>query len=113
RAPSALDVCRAEVALYMADKAILFPSAGITPTSASLEMLPGLAERLAVCPDAAVYVEGHTDADGGDDANLTLSIRRAEAVVDALVELGVDPARLYAVGYGASLPIASNATADG
>jgi hypothetical protein len=112
-APPALDVCREEVAGYMAGKAILFPSAGVAPTAASLEVLPGLAERLAICPDSVVYVEGHTDADGSASANLALSIRRSEAVVDALVDLGVDPARLYAVGYGASLPVAPNSTAAG
>lgn len=113
RAPSAVAVCRDEVAAYMSGKAILFPSGGTTPTPASLDLLPGLTERLAICPDAPVYVEGHTDADGTAQANLGLSIHRAEAVVDALVGLGVDPARLYAVGYGASLPVASNTTADG
>ncbi|WP_281389633.1 OmpA family protein [Pelagibacterium limicola] len=112
-APPALDICREAVSNYMADKAILFPSAGTTPTAASLDLLPGLVEHLAICPDAPIFVEGHTDSDGTTEANLILSIRRAEAVVDALVELGVDPARLYAVGYGASLPIATNATADG
>ncbi|WP_157970111.1 OmpA family protein [Pelagibacterium sediminicola] len=113
RAPSAVAVCRDEVAAYMNGKAILFPSGGTAPTPASLDLLPGLTERLAICPDAPVYVEGHTDADGTAEANLALSIHRAEAVVDALIGLGVDPARLYAVGYGASLPVASNTTADG
>lgn len=113
RAPQAIDVCRNEVAAYMEGKAILFPSAGTAPTPASLELLPGLAEHLALCPGAPVYVEGHTDADGGAEANLSLSIHRAESVVDALIDLGVDPSRLYAVGYGASLPVAPNTTADG
>ncbi len=112
-APAAIDVCREQVAAYMADKSILFPSAGTAPTQASLEVLPGLVELLEICPDAPLYVEGHTDADGSADANLTLSIRRAEAVVDALIDLGVDPARLYAIGYGSSLPIAPNTTAEG
>jgi outer membrane protein OmpA-like peptidoglycan-associated protein len=60
-----------------------------------------------------VEVEGHTDSDGDDQANLALSVSRAEAVVDALIERGVSPDRLYAVGYGESLPIASNETKAG
>ena len=58
-------------------------------------------------------VEGHTDADGEDEANLALSVSRAEAVVDALILRGIGPERLYAIGYGESLPIASNETRAG
>lgn len=112
-AQPSLDVCREEVAAYITDNPILFPSAGIVPTPASLASLSGLAEIFALCPEAQIYVEGHTDADGTAEANLSLSIRRAEAVVDALVELGVESGRLFAVGYGAGLPIASNATSEG
>jgi outer membrane protein OmpA-like peptidoglycan-associated protein len=58
-------------------------------------------------------VEGHTDADGDEQLNLALSVARAEAVVNALIERGVAPARLYALGYGESSPIGDNTTAEG
>lgn len=112
-APSAADICREQVESYMTDRAILFGSGSARLTGDSEADLAGLAEIFAICPSAPVYVEGHTDADGGAEDNLILSLSRAEAVVDALVDLGIDPGRLYAVGYGASLPIASNETAAG
>ena len=112
-APAAIEICRERVGAYMADRSILFGSGSARIAAESQADLASLAEIFAVCPSAPVYVEGHTDADGGAEANLILSLSRAETVVDALVELGIDPQRLYAVGYGASLPIASNATAAG
>lgn len=111
--PAAIDICREQVATYMADRDILFGSGSARLTEDSQANITGLAEIFAICPSAPVYVEGHTDADGGAEDNLILSLSRAEAVVDALVELGIDPQRLYAVGYGASLPVASNETAAG
>ena len=56
---------------------------------------------------------GHTDNVGDADANLMLSLRRAEAVVEALVARGVPRTSLIAEGYGSSRPIASNATREG
>ncbi|WP_404404477.1 OmpA family protein [Pelagibacterium halotolerans] len=112
-APSASSVCQAEVAAFMADKSILFNSGSANLTPASLALLPDIAQLLSICPQTTVYVEGHTDSDGGQALNLPLSVSRAEAVVDELIALGVSARRLYAVGYGASLPIASNDTAQG
>jgi OmpA-OmpF porin, OOP family len=112
-APSARSVCEAEVDAYMDSRVILFGSGNAIPTADSLAMLPGIAERLSLCPDETIYVEGHTDSDGSAELNLSLSVARAEAVVDELIGLVVAASRLYAVGYGASLPIASNETAEG
>jgi outer membrane protein OmpA-like peptidoglycan-associated protein len=60
-----------------------------------------------------VHIEGYTDSDGDERANLALSVARAEAVVDALILRRINPERLYAVGYGEANPIADNATAEG
>jgi OOP family OmpA-OmpF porin len=65
-------------------------------------------------PDLQVTVEGHTDSTGSDAYNQKLSERRAKAVVRYLEQnVGVDPSRLSAVGYGESKPVASNDTAEG
>jgi outer membrane protein OmpA-like peptidoglycan-associated protein len=108
-----LDVCRQKVAAFATRNAILFQSGSTRIADESLGAVDELAADLAICPDAAVNVEGHTDADGEDDANLALSVARAEAVVDALIERGIAFQRLYAVGYGESLPIADNDSAAG
>jgi outer membrane protein OmpA-like peptidoglycan-associated protein len=64
-------------------------------------------------PKMRVSIEGHTDNVGGESSNLKLSQRRAEAVRDYIVAKGVSPARLQAVGYGPTKPIASNKTPKG
>nr|WP_255714515.1 OmpA family protein [Pelagibacterium xiamenense] len=97
----------------MADKSLLFASGSANLTPDSRALLPDIAQLLNICPQTTVYVEGHTDSDGSEALNLPLSVARAEAVVDELVALGVSAPRLYAVGYGSSLPIASNDTIQG
>ena len=57
---------------------------------------------------------GHTDAQGAVDYNLSLSQRRAQAVVDALVTgQGVDRKRLTPAGAGMVAPVATNRTDEG
>lgn len=60
-----------------------------------------------------VVVEGHTDAIGTDEYNLTLSQKRAQAVSDFLASQGVNAKRLSWEGYGKTRPVADNATEEG
>ncbi|WP_423068369.1 OmpA family protein [Devosia sp. CN2-171] len=106
-------VCKDKVGAFATRNAILFQSGSAKIAAESLPAIDELAGYLALCAEASVEVEGHTDADGDDAANLALSVSRAEAVVDALIERGVSADRLYAIGYGESLPIASNETRAG
>lgn len=60
-----------------------------------------------------VRVEGHTDNVGSDNYNMDLSQRRAESVVQYLVDNGVNSTRLVPVGMGEGFPVASNDTDAG
>ena len=61
-----------------------------------------------------IFIEGHTDSDGNDAYNLSLSDRRAKSVMRYLTETGkVEAERLKAKGFGESQPIASNTIEDG
>lgn len=108
-----IEVCRDLVAELARRNAITFESGSATLTETSLPVIDELAKDLGMCPAASVHVEGHTDADGAEDLNLALSVSRAETVVEALIERGVDLERLYAEGYGESQPIADNETSEG
>lgn len=108
-----VDACRAALDRVLTGRGIVFASGSSRMTADSAALLPAIAEALRQCPQAPVYVEGHTDSQGDAQLNLRLSIARAEAVVDGLLALGLAPERLFSIGYGASLPIASNDTAEG
>lgn len=72
------------------------------------------ANFLAQYPAMNAIIEGHTDSTGDDNYNQRLSQRRAEEVKKLLInEHGVDRARLSAVGYGESRPVATNNTKEG
>ena len=64
-------------------------------------------------PDLQFEVQGHCDNTGSDAVNDPLSQKRAEAIVNALVEKGIDKSRLTAVGKGSHSPIAPNTTEEG
>ncbi len=64
-------------------------------------------------PDLKFSVEGHTDADGDDAANQTLSEGRAKVVMEKLIEMGISKDRLSSKGWGESKPIAGNDTPEG
>jgi OOP family OmpA-OmpF porin len=94
------------------DDTVLFAtnSADIAP-----EFEPLLAQALALMltrPSVTMTVEGHTDDIGSDETNLILSQDRAQAVVDWLVERGVERSRLTPVGKGETDPAVPNTSAE-
>ncbi len=93
------------VILFDVGKAIIKPESDI--------IIQHLALLLSKCPGSDIHVQGHTDSDGSNGRNLTLSVDRAEAVVNALAQRGIDPKRIFAIGYGESMPIATNDNEEG
>ena len=64
-------------------------------------------------PELKFSVEGHTDGDGDEAANLKLSEARAKAVMDKLISMGIVADRLSYKGFGESKPLYPNTTAEG
>jgi outer membrane protein OmpA-like peptidoglycan-associated protein len=60
-----------------------------------------------------VVIGGHASAEGTDQYNMNLSLRRAEAVKKYLVGKGVNASLLHVVGYGETKPVAENETEAG
>jgi len=80
----------------------------------STPTLEEIGDMLVDHPDLRIAIEGHTDSDGDDVHNMELSGRRAEAVMQFLVDTyGVDASRLEAAGFGESSPTAGNDTPEG
>ncbi|KTG15962.1 MULTISPECIES: OmpA family protein [unclassified Guyparkeria] len=95
---------------------ILFPTGEASLSGAGESLLGGLARRL-VGSDYRITVEGHTDNRPIDTwrypSNWELSAARAAAVVRQLIDAGIRPQRLHAVGLADTQPIASNDSAAG
>ncbi|MDM7322781.1 MAG: OmpA family protein [Gammaproteobacteria bacterium] len=75
--------------------------------------LDNVAQTLRQYDRTRIEIAGHTDSTGNAASNQALSENRAKAVRSYLASRGVALERMYAVGYGSSRPIASNATAEG
>lgn len=68
---------------------------------------------MSLNPDIIVEISSHTDNKGSDEYNMKLSQKRAESVVNYLINKGIDRNRLKAQGYGESIPVAPNQNKDG
>ncbi|MCB2053809.1 MAG: OmpA family protein [Geminicoccaceae bacterium] len=89
-----------------------FDEADIRPDAATT--LARLAELIRHKRPDRVLVEGHTDAKGSDAYNLELSLARARAVEDWLVQKErLDPAPIRIEGFGEKRPVAPNTGPDG
>ena len=92
---------------------ILFETGKANLTADLKTSLAKIAGILLVFKTSRVIVEGHTDNVGSEEYNQGLSERRAENVMNFLIEQGVTPSRLTAIGYGFSRPISDNETSEG
>jgi outer membrane protein OmpA-like peptidoglycan-associated protein len=92
---------------------VLFASGQAQLVEGARSSLEEVVDLLQTEPDKQIRVEGHTDSRGDAEANLKLSEQRAQAVVDALISMGVDKERISAMGMGEDFPIDSNETEEG
>jgi OmpA-OmpF porin, OOP family len=97
-----------KVALY----GILFDYDKATLQQTSSKQLQDVLTLLHDFPDLKLEIQGHTDSDGSASYNLQLSERRAQSVLKYLILFGIDSARLKSKGYGETLPVAPNDTAE-
>lgn len=110
---SALEAQQTERGLLVTLGDVLFAFDKAELSAQAAPRLDKLARFLAQFPERKMLIEGYTDSVGSDAYNLSLSERRAQAVRDALVQRGVDSARITARGYGKVHPVADNGSADG
>jgi outer membrane protein OmpA-like peptidoglycan-associated protein len=74
-------------------------------------VLDGVIAVLQENPNATIQIAGHTDSDGSDSYNQTLSEQRAASVYSYLVSHGISATRLSTVGFGESMPVVPNTSA--
>lgn len=99
------------VALTIPD--LSFGSGAATLSPGAKRRLDPLVESMRGDQDLSALVEGYTDDSGGHEANLRISLARAKAVKDYLIEQGIAADRVQTLGHGEQYPIASNATSEG
>lgn len=79
----------------------------------SYAVIDELVKYLQRKSDEKVEIGGHTDNVGRPEANMKLSLERANSVRDYVISRGIDPERVTAKGYGSTKPVADNKTEDG
>ncbi len=92
---------------------VTFDVGSSTLKPAFRETLDKVAASLIEFPNSIVDVYGHTDSTGSDSSNQTLSENRARTVMNYLISKGVPAARLRSQGFGETMPVADNGTAEG
>ena len=99
--------------LQMAFDNLEFETAKAIILQHSYESLGALADVLVKKPTWKLKISGHTDNQGGEQANMILSKKRSEAVRAFLESRGVDPSRCVVMWFGETVPIATNDTDEG
>ncbi len=105
--------CQAELTRIVAANLVEFMRDRIKLTARGEVATAEVALMARACPAMNIEIRAHSDETGKRQNNIRLSRKRAEAVKQYLVELGLSPDMLTAVGFGADRPVASNRTQAG
>jgi outer membrane protein OmpA-like peptidoglycan-associated protein len=112
--PAEARVYRQSDDLVISLSGVTFPVAKSVIDPSSFALLGKVRDVIKIFPNAGLIVEGHTDGDGTDSANLILSQDRADAVKQYLISnAGVNAERISSIGYGETRPVASNQNTEG
>ncbi len=104
-------LCPVRAAAIAKSAVVQFGFASANLPMQGVEPLEELARTLRQCAAIHVMIEGHTDSDGDYYRNQSLSVRRAEAVRQHLVNAGVGLSQLSITGFGQIRPLAPNDSA--
>ena len=91
---------------------VTFATASAELTDEGRAVVDQVATHLRDRPELRLTIDGHTDDDGNEEANLALSQERADAVVAWLTTSGIAADRLVAVGHGEARPLVANDSLD-
>ncbi len=105
--------CAARVDAVLKTNKIVFEPASTEIDGNAAKIMGLLAAALDKCTNLRMEIGGHTDNDGSEESNLSLSQARADAVLIALLGRQVDVSGFVAKGYGETVPIADNDTEEG
>lgn len=105
--------CEAQINAVLGEQQIAFSPGSSTIEASSQGVLDAIADILRECPDTAFEIEGHTDSQGRDEMNLSLSQQRADAVLSGLLARRILISGLTAKGFGETQPLADNDTEEG
>jgi outer membrane protein OmpA-like peptidoglycan-associated protein len=94
-------------------KGVGFKPGGVDLAFEAYRYLDPIIKTMKEYPEIEIEIRGHTDSIGNYNNNMRLSQLRAESVRQYFVSQGIDAARVRAVGFGPSSPIADNRTAEG
>ncbi|EDM38285.1 possible outer membrane protein [Pedobacter sp. BAL39] len=101
-----------KVGTNMVLKNIFFDTNDFKLLPESVSELSTLLNLLKSNPNVQMEIQGHTDNVGNDQLNEQLSLNRAKAVYEYLLDNQIDPQRLQYKGYGAKKPVVANDTED-
>lgn len=105
--------CQARLSAVQDEQKIAFEPGSAQIDSKGSRTMDRIADILKECGELRMEIGGHTDSQGREEMNQRLSLQRARAVLEELRMRRVLTSTIEAEGYGESMPIADNDTAEG
>lgn len=112
--PLTAELCATQLSAVQRDSGkISFEPGSATVAAGSSIVLDQIADILERCGPVRLEIQGHTDSQGREGMNQTLSQSRAQSILNELRARRIRTAAFIATGYGESAPIASNDSEEG